>query len=107
MTFDSALLELMEDTVTIEPFAGETSGRVKSFGSPVTYQALIDMDKERVISPNGKEIASSIKVLIPERLNIDQRSRITLPTGFTPNQPPIIAVRSIKALGLDHTEVLC
>jgi hypothetical protein len=103
---DQSLLSLMEDTVTIEPYVSQTSAQVPTYGTAVTYRAQVLPFSERVISPAGREVRSNVQVIIPERLAIDTRSRLTLPSGFTPNQPPIMAVQPMKALGLDHTRIL-
>lgn len=106
MTFNSALAFGFEDTITIEPFSAETSARVFSYGAAVTYSALIQRGARRTINQAGKEITSNVQVIIPNRVHVDQRSRVTLPTGFVPLQPPIIGVEPLKGLGFDHTVVL-
>lgn len=106
MTFDSSLLQFYEDEITVEPFSAETSARVRSYGSAVTYKALLQQGAKRVISNAGSEVVSNIQAMIPERVHIDQRSRVTLPTGFVPNQPPILGVRFTKGLGMDCTELM-
>jgi len=106
MTLDTTLLSLMEDTVTIEPYVAATKSQASSYGTAVTYQAQVLPWSERVIGRDGREIKSSAQVIIPDRLAIDPRSRITLPTGFNPNQPPIISVQPMKGLNLDHTRIL-
>jgi hypothetical protein len=78
---------------------------VQTFGTAVSYAALIQRGAKRVIGPQGREVISNIQVYIPERVHIDQRSRVTLPTGFVPNQPPILGIEPLKGLGLDHTAV--
>ena len=55
----------------------------------------------------GKEFTSAARVIIPERVAVDLRSKITLPAGFVPNTPPIRLVRPVRGLGLDHTELIC
>lgn len=105
MTFDGSLLELFEDTVTVEPFSAETGARVQSFGTAVTYRALIQNGARRVIGPQGREVISNVQVTIPNRVHFDQRSRVTLPAGYVPNQPPIIGISHVKGLGLDSTTV--
>ncbi len=106
MTFDRSLLIFFEDTVTYEPPVAETGARVISFGTAVTYPAIIERGARRTIGPNGREIVSNVQVTIPERVAIDQRGRVTLPTGFVPLQPPIIGVEPLKGLELDHTRIL-
>lgn len=105
MTFDSSLLSLMEDTITIEPFASIDSTQNQTYGTGVDYPALIQRGSKRIISAAGRELVSNVQVYIPDRVTIDQRSRVTLPVGFVPQQPPIIGVEPLKALGLDHTAV--
>lgn len=106
MTLDPAMLELMEDTVTIEPASSVDQYQAVSLGAAVTYRAQVLPWVERVIGPDGREVRSTAKVVIPDRLSIDPRSRITLPSGFNPQQPPILGIRPIRGLSLDHTEIL-
>ncbi len=107
MTLDASLYSFLEDEVTIEPFVSLSQAQVASYGPAVTYPAQVLPYSEKVIDPrNGREVRSTAQIIIPERLAIDHRSRITLPAGFSPNQPPIMAVRPIKGLGLDHTSIL-
>ena len=105
MTFDATLLSLFEDTVTIEPFSALSSDQIVTFGASVTYTALIERGAKRVINQQGREVVSNVQVTIPDRVFVDQRSRLTLPTGFVPLQPQIISVTHIRGLGLDHTLV--
>lgn len=106
MTLDPGMLDLMEDTVTIEPFSSVDQYQAVTFGAAVTYRAQVLPYVERVIGPDGREVRSTAKVIVPDRLSIDPRSRITLPSGFNPASPPILGVRPIKGLGLDSTEIL-
>jgi len=103
MTFASALLFAFEDEVTIEPFVSMSVAQVSTFGAAVTYPAIIQRGAKRVVGSNGRDLISNVNVTIPERVAIDQRSRVTLPSGFVPNQPPIIGVEPLKGLGMDHT----
>ena len=105
MTFDTSLSELMFDQVVIEPYASMSASQAPTFGSPVTYNAQVLPWYEMVLDANGKQWKSTFKVIIPERVAVDVRSRITLPAGFTPNQPPIKQVQPVLGLGLDHTEI--
>lgn len=106
MTFDSSLLFGFEDTITYEPPTSETSARVIAFGTAVTYQALIQRGARRTIGQNGRDVVSNTQVIIPDRVAIDQRGRVTLPAGFVPRQPPIVGVEPLKGLSFDHTMVL-
>lgn len=103
MTFDASLLFGFEDTITYEPPTAESAARVISFGAAVTYSAMVQRGARRTIAQDGREVISNVQVTIPDRVAIDQRGRVTLPTGFVPLQPPIIGVEPLKGLGMDHT----
>lgn len=106
---DPAMLELMPDTITIEPFASVSVTRAVIYGAAVSYRAQVTSEFERVIDSKGTAANSTARALIPDRVHIDPRSRVTLPTGWVPNQPPIVSVRpvgGVATLGLDSTEIL-
>ena len=105
MTFADSLVGLMEDEVDIAPFVSMTGAQVASYGTAVTYRCVIERGARRVIGNDGREIVSNVHVTIPNRVHVDPRSRITLPSGFVPQTPPILAVTHLKGLGLDHTTV--
>lgn len=105
MTFDPSLESLLFDSVTIEPYSTQTPGQARSYGSAVTYPAMIQRGAKRIIGADGREIVSNIQIYIKERVHVDQRSRVTLPTGYVPNQPPIIGVEPLIGLNMDHTAV--
>jgi hypothetical protein len=105
MSLDSALLELMTDTVTIEPFVSMTGNQAHTYGSAVTYQAQVLPFSTRIINQQGREVESTASVIIPGRIAVDHRSRITLPSGFSPQHPPIQRVEPAAGLGLDHTRI--
>lgn len=106
--FDGALDELMFEEVTIAPFSGYTGAtQVASYGAAVTYKAQVLPYTQKMTDDEGKEFVSQSRVIIPERVAIDPRSKITLPSGFTPQTPPIRMVRPVRGLDLDHTEIIC
>jgi hypothetical protein len=107
MTLATTMLSLMTDTVTIEPFVSQTAAQVPTYGAAVTYRAQVLPYTERIIDPrNGRETRSTAQIIIPNRVAVDVRSRLTMPAGFAPSQPPIMAVRPIAGLNLDHTQIL-
>jgi hypothetical protein len=105
MSFDTELEELMFDTVTIEAFTGTDTNQASTFATGVSYKAQVIPSTTRIISQSGREVESTASVIIPERLSIDHRSRITLPSGFVPRTPPIQKVEPMVGLGLDHTRI--
>jgi hypothetical protein len=109
MPLDPSLLEFMPDEITIEPFESTTVTQAHVYGPAVTHAAQVVNEYERVIDRNGRDVKSIARAIVAERLHIDPRSRITLPTGWVPNQPAIIAVRpkgGIATIGMDTTEIL-
>lgn len=107
MALDPSLLELLPDEIQIEPFSSNSVSQAISYGAAVTYRAQIVGAWEKVIDRNGRELNSNVRVLIPDRVHIDPRDRITLPSGWVPRQPQILAVRPAGGvLGIDSTEVL-
>lgn len=109
MSLDPALLELLPDTVTIEPFASTTATQASTYGDAVSYRAQITGAREVVIGAGGRELSSNVKVVIPNRVHVDTRDRITLPSGWVPQQPPVLAVRpvgGVLGMNLDATEIL-
>lgn len=97
------LAALQPDTVTIAPYSSMTSDHVVTYGTATTYAARINSGARRVVASDGREVVSNVQVIIEGRVNIDQRSRVTLPTVFVPNQPPIVAVALESDGVLDHT----
>lgn len=110
MPLDPSLLELLPDEITIEAFLSTTVTQDRTYGPKVIHPAQVTNEFERVIDSNGRSIMSTSRALIPDRvLDIDPRSRVTLPEGWTPNQPPIVKVRpvgGVASIGLDSTEIL-
>lgn len=115
MNWDSRLDSFLEDEVTIEPPTTRTQAQAQSYGPPVTYPAQVFPWVERVITPvgagtgrnaEGREVRSTGIVRIKDRVAIDQKSRLTLPAGWVPQQPPILGVRPMKGAGLAVTEIL-
>src|SRR5689334_5991181 len=107
MTFDATLTELMVDSITIEPWGTQDVDLKPTYGSPVTYpNVLCELHEKIYMDAEGREFQSAVRVLIPERLTIDKRSRVTLPAGFVPQKPPIRAIFAHKGVGLDHTVLI-
>lgn len=106
MTLNGALLVFFEDTLTIEPYTGMSGAQVPTYGAGVNYPTLIQSGARRLRDSNGKEIDSNVQAIIPDRVFVDPRSRVTLPSGFVPQQPPIVGVAQTKFQDLDSTMVM-
>lgn len=83
------------DQITVEPFSCQDSYGVASYGSSVTYQARVTGQLKRVTSFAGEERVTTVTVYVSGSTGITVRDRITLPSGWTPSQPEIVAVSRI------------
>lgn len=108
---DAGLLDLLVDTITIEPWASQSAAGEATFGTAVSYSALVEYDTRKVETVGtidgrgGAVFLSKATVHLDGRPTIDLRDRITLPDGSTPQ---IIAVRSYSdQSGGYTTEVHC
>lgn len=85
------LLELLPDTIVVTPvgtfdgFGAETPGTAK------TYRAWVAGRIQQVRMADGKIIRSTVQAIVAGT-GIKVTDVITLPSRFTPRQPPIIAV---------------
>lgn len=102
----------LQDTITIEPYTGQTAGRVPTYGAAVTYAAqVLPWTGRSVMGRTGTEFVPEARVIIEGRISVDPRSRVTLPSDLLiagTRQPPIRAVQPgpANSLELDYTELL-
>lgn len=63
------------------------------FAAPVTYQCYIDpAGGEAVVrSANGEERKANYRIYVAVASALDPDGRLTLPAGYDPQQPPILA----------------
>lgn len=106
MTFDSSLDELLTDTITIEPWSSQDADLKPTFGTSVSYPAFVELSEKHFTDADGRQFTSHARAVIKDRVFVDLRSRVTLPSGFVPSQPPLRAVFSQKGLGMDHTTLV-
>lgn len=108
MAFDISMNELLPDEITLEPFLSMSVQQAITYGAAVTYRATITAEWTKAIDSKGTEVDSNVSVIIPGRVHIDPRDRITLPSGWVPRQPRIISVMPIggvNSIALDNTEI--
>ena len=85
----------MADTVTIEPYSGQNVNQENTYGASVSYTCRVVGKRKSVRRPNGQEAVSTAQVYLDRHVAVDPNSRITLPSRFTPQQPPILQVESL------------
>ena len=106
MAFDPSMYELFPDTITLEPFSSQTVTQVKTYGAAVSYKAQVSNEWSAVTGTDGRSYNSSVKVIIAGRVHVDPRDRLTLPSGWVPNTPPILGidpVGGVNSIALDNT----
>ena len=106
---EEELLELMSDTITVEPPSGTYSDRGQpSFGAAVTYPCRIEPSNgdEIVRSASGEERKAAWIIYVGTTTTINPESRLTLPSGFTPQQPPFFACGRQADETTSHHQVL-
>ena len=106
------MLSLMRDTITVEPYTGTTSQQAPTYGSAVTYNALVEpWIGESTVDRAGRQFMPTAHVILEGRVSIDARSRVTLPSTMLiagTRTPPIRDVRPAPKndLNLDFVELL-
>lgn len=99
----SDFLDLMPDTVTVEPFAGRDGYGAPSYGAPVQYRARVVYRPNLVHAPDGKEVVARGTVWLATSDAVSTEDRLTLPDGSTPR---VVAVeRYTDASGVHHVKV--
>lgn len=87
---DAPLLSLLIHTVTIAPWASQNAAGEATYGSPVSYPALVEFTTSKVQLVGvldgrvGQALVHKATVYIDGRPTIGLRDKITLPDGQTP-----------------------
>src|SRR3990167_1934576 len=102
---EADLLDLLVDTITIEPPSGTYSDRGQpAFGAAVSYACRIEpaSGEEMVRGPGLEERKASWRIFI-DTATISPEARLTLPAGFSPQTQPFFAVgREVDETGAHH-----
>ena len=90
---DAELIELCVHSITVEPVSGYTDRGQATFGAAVTYVCYIDPVKgEEIIRlSSGEERRATYRIFVNSTSAISPEGRLTLPSGYDPQQPPILA----------------
>jgi len=98
--------DFLNQMVTVEPFIGNDGYGEAQFGTSVVYAARC-VGKTKVMRDfNGVERVSSHTVYMNSIVNFNPKDRITLPDGYSPQQPLIIAVGSFPDEDGMHHKVI-
>lgn len=99
MALDRQLLAPMIHEIVVEHCTGTSGGYARRlYASASTFKARIEFKSTIVKDQTSRDVVSKTRIFTPTYdLNgttaaIGISDRITLPTGFTPQQPPILSV---------------
>lgn len=96
----------MPHSVTVEAYSSQTANAVPSFSSGVAYSGRVVNRVKMIRDARGQEKVSNTTIYLNATAAIGPRDRITLPSGYTPQQPVILRVDRIPDEdGLHHTVI--
>jgi len=108
VSIDPELLSLMPHTITVAAELSRDVSGNKTYDTAESYTARVVNKLKRVINAEGHEAVSHTTCYVDTVDSIKLSSQITLPSGFSPQQPPIIRVdRLSDESGLHHTVIYC
>lgn len=94
-----SLLDDVEDlfvhTLTIAPYTGVNSYGEATHGTPVSYSAYIEGRMRIIRDSQGQERVSSATCYVATTAAISPKDKLTLPSGWTPQTPAILAVQRV------------
>lgn len=103
---ESSLLSLMPHTITVAPWASQNAYGEPSYLSAVSYIARVQGKTRMVRDSTGVERVSTVTVYVATTAAIGPKDKLTLPSGWTPASPSIIAVQRVSDESGDHHTVI-
>ena len=100
MALDRQLLVPMIHEIVVEHCTGTTGGyATRVYSSASTFKARIEFKSTLVKDASSRDVVSKTRLFTPmydvdgsTSATIAVSDRITLPSGFTPQRPPILSV---------------
>lgn len=87
------VLPLMVQTVTLTPWTGQNAYGEPTYGTAVSYTARVEGKVRMVRDSIGVERVSTVAVYLATTTSISPKDKLTLPSGWTPQSPPLLAVQ--------------
>lgn len=105
MAFENDFLDCMPDTVAFQAPTGTFTDRGEpGLGASTNYTGRIVEKNVLVYDAEGNERVSTVTVWLATTDVLSPEGKLTLPAGYTPLTPPIMAVeRYPDADGAHHT----
>lgn len=91
--------DILNDTITIEPYIGMDVSGDRTYGTAATYPAFVSQRIKVVKNQQGENAVSNVSVMLDGAVVLDRmcRDRITIDPGTTyASQPVILAMEDAK-----------
>lgn len=84
--------DILNDTITIEPFVSEDTNGDRTYGTAVTYPAFVSMRIKVVKNQQGEDAVSNVSIMLDGAVMFDRkgRDRITIDPGTAYASTPVI-----------------
>lgn len=98
---------MMPHQISIEPYTGVDAWGAYTYGAAQTYRARVQGRTRVVTNVRGEEVVSKITVYVAATGGITAQDRLTLPSPWSPTQPPILDVQYVSNdVGHHHMVIL-
>lgn len=113
MAYDSDMDDLLTTTVTYNAYSSMTVSGAQTFSTAsLTIQARIEHETRLVRDNTGNQVVSMGRIFLKPTSTTGStyiptiKDKITLPSGYAPQTPPLITVmRHLDDEGLHHYEI--
>ncbi len=107
MSFEQDFLDCMPATIAYQAPDGTFTNRGEpNLGAATNFAARIVEQNVVVFDSEGNERIAGVTIYIPTDTVLDPTGKLTLPAGFTPRSPPILAFdRFSDQDGTHHTRL--
>lgn len=107
MTLMNEMADFLPHLISIEPYSGQDRFGEPSFGTAVVYKGRVELKNRMVRDSLGQERVSRGKIFLNTQTIPSSKDRITLPTGYEPTNPEILAIHPKEnETGIDHIVIM-
>jgi hypothetical protein len=92
-------------SVTISPYLSENEYGDRTYGTPVTVPAILTWSILNIIDFQGHLFISNASVTIPIEYSVDEKDKITLPNGSSPDIGSISKIFDEEAEEYIYTKI--
>lgn len=86
-------LDMMPETITMNVWVSQdVTGKPTYSSTGVPYRARVELKNRMIVDHYGKEVMARGRVFLATATTPSVKDKVTLPTGYVPVSPPILAV---------------